>query len=120
MCNTFFIRGTIVISVGADKPTIYITPCAGFLTPDKPSKAIAYPTDFVNVTCAKLITLTDGDRFECDATKITAYLHTLVTLAAQQKTVEIRLDITAPEKSATDFKIIGFVFPVPHNHADRS
>lgn len=112
---SFYIRGTISICINGNNSKIYITPCAGFLTPDKPSRAIAYPYppplhSENKIVDAKLIKLLDEKRLECDASGIEAYLPTLVAVAAQQKPVEIYLEI---QDAVVPAKITGFVFPVP-------
>jgi len=122
MSNIFFIRGTIAISVEADKPTIYITPCAGFLTPDK-QWAIAFPVCTLDKDKgkgdAKLFKLSDDKKeikFECDPSIPDIYLAGLIGVSTHQKPVEVRLEIAEPAKqakSAKDFKITGFVIPAP-------
>lgn len=108
MSNTYFIRGTISVRIDRGKPTIWITPCAGFLTPDK-QKAIAFPDLSNTSTSAKLIKLSDGKTFECGARGIKSYLPALLAVAPQQKPIELRLEESTP----TEVKITGFVFPLP-------
>lgn len=132
MSNTYFIRGTISIRVEGGASMIGITPCAGFLTPDKPQKAIAFPVSHPKDKegDAKLIKLSDDKQFECDAQDVKEYLSALLSIAAQQKPVELHL--TAVESSANTEskavstshdkiavsneayrKITGFVFSAP-------
>jgi hypothetical protein len=104
MSETYFIRGTITIRAEGDEVKIGITPCAGFLTPDKPYQAIAFPVK--KTRYAKLIELQDEKKFECDAKVKVEYIPALLVIAAQQKPVELRLEVAALE-------IVGFVFPTP-------
>lgn len=125
MSNIFFIRGTIAIFLIDDKLTIYVTPCGGFLTPDK-QKAIAFPVcpsgkdkdkaELKDVDNAKLIKLMDDKKqikFACGAKIKVTYLAALIGVATQQKSVEVRLDISEKVESTEGIKIIGFVIPAP-------
>ena len=112
MSKTYFIRGTISVEVGGDKSTLWVTPCAGFLTPDK-KKAIAFPNSSNTSTTAKLIDLADGKTFECEAGEIAHHLPALISLAAQSKPIELSLNVPKPKES----KVAGFIFPVPSDHA---
>lgn len=111
MSNTYFIRGTISIQVDGNKTTTWITPCAGFLTPDK-HKAIAFPvsTSADAPVDAKLVKLSDDKQFEFEANAIKANIPALLVVAAQQKPIELRLD-------SSGLKVVGFVFPAPSGHA---
>lgn len=111
----YFIKGTIKISVGETAPKIklIISPCVGYFVPDvpkdKPAITIAFPNDCQdNATPepAKLFKLTENE-LGCDASKMRNYLPALITIAAQQKPVELHLDFTDQAHP----KIIGFVFP---------
>ena len=112
MCNTYFIRGTISVQVDREKltPTIWITPCTGFLAPDK-QKAIVYPVLLPEDKAgdAKLIKMSEDKQFEFEAKAIKDYIPSLLNFAAQQKSVELHLDL--------DLKIVGFIFPAPLGHA---
>lgn len=111
MSVSYFIRGTISVQVEGDKSKIWITPSAGFLTPDK-QKAIAFPVPSSEdeAVCAKLKKRgPDDEQFKFEADAIKAYIPSLLVVAAQQKPIELRLD--------PDLKIVGFVFPVPSDHA---
>lgn len=104
----YFVRGTIAVKVNGDKTAVLIVPCTGFVTSDKPKRAIAFP---VTGNDAKLIDLPDDKSFECDAQLIKEHIPALLTVAANQKAIEIRL--------AEDCKtIIGFIFPAPTDHAN--
>lgn len=115
MSVSYFIRGTISVQVDGDKSKIWITPSAGFLTPDK-QKAIAFPVLYSeDVTVdAKLINRFDDEQFkfefEAEAEPIKANIPSLIVVAAQQKPIELRLD-------SSGLKITGFVFPIPSDHA---
>jgi len=113
MSITYFIRGTISVQVEGHEPTIWITPCAGFLTPDK-QKVIAFPVpspedEAVDAKLKKR--QPDDEQFKFEADAIKAYIPSLLVVAAQQKPIELRLN--------PDLKIVGFVFPVPSDHAHR-
>lgn len=108
MCN-YYMRGTIKICVNEGKPNLKIkmSPYAGFLTPDEPSKkAIALPIKAKSHE-AKLLKLVENE-FVCKAKITKDYLPALTSIAAQQKLVELYLKISKNKSP----KIIGFVFPV--------
>ncbi len=134
MSITYFIRGTISVQVEGHKPTIWITPCAGFLTPDK-QKVIAFPVPSPEdeAVDAKLIKWSDDKQFkfkfkfetktktktktkadaDADADAIKANIPALLVIAAQQKPIELRLE----ESKSKGLKITSFVFPAPSDHA---
>ena len=119
MSDSYFMRGTITIRVDRKTPMIGITPCAGFLTPDKPHKAIAFPISSTRSFTAKLFELPDEKQLECSVVKeIERYFPALITVAAQQKTIELRFEFDE-EKADTGekCKITGFIFPAPLDHA---
>ena len=114
MSNSYFIRGTISVHVDGCKSKIWITPCAGFLTPDKQSMiAFPVPSSEDEAVDAKLIKWSDDKqfkfKFEAKAKAIKANIPSLLVVAAQQKPIELRLN--------SDLKIVGFVFPAPSDHA---
>jgi hypothetical protein len=105
----YFVKGTIAVKVDTEETKISITPCAGFVTPDK-KHVIAF-----SVTTggdAKLIELLGGS-FECDVAPIKNHISSLLTIAAQQKSTEIRIEITTNRKQ----KVTGFTFPAPTDYA---
>ena len=116
MTNTYFIRGTISVQVRRHKPKIWITPCVGFLTPDK-QKMIAFPVRFNGtIGNAKVIKWSKDKQFQFvfEAKAIKANIPSLLAVAAQQKPIELRLEeFTKTAK----IKITGFVFPAPSDHA---
>lgn len=121
MSNTYFIRGTISVQVEGHKPTIWITPCVGFLTPDK-QKVIAFPVPSPEdeEIDAILIKWSDDKQFKFEfeaktmtAAVIKANIPSLLAVATQQKSIELRLKKSNP----TGLKITGFVFPAPSDHA---
>ena len=105
MIKTYFLRGTIIIRVLENVLTIQIAPCAGFLTPDKPHNAIAFPVDPLQGKTgdAKLMKLLDDKHVELQVEALPDYIPSFLVVAAQQKPIEIRFD--------SDMKIVGFVFP---------
>ena len=116
MINTYFIRGTISVQVDESKSTIWFTPCAGFLTPDK-QRVIAFPvpSSKEDIVDAKLIKWSNDKqfKFKVEAAVIKDNISSLLTIAAQQKPIELRLDESKP----TGLKVTGFVFPAPSVHA---
>jgi hypothetical protein len=122
MSNIFFIRGTISVQVDGCKSKIWITPCTGFLTPDK-KNVIAFPVPSPEDEAveAKLIKWSDDKQFKfefeaknkAEADAIKANIPSLLAVAAQQKPIELRLEESPP----TGLKITGFVFPAPSDHA---
>lgn len=120
MSDTYFIRGTISVQVGGGTSMLLVTPCAGFLTPDK-KKAIAFPipSETSNppeaFTKAVLIGLKEGKTFPCKygAEGITLCLPALISLAAQSKPIELSLNVSKPE----EIKVAGFTYPAPSDHA---
>lgn len=120
MSNIFFIRGTISVQVEGHKPIIWITPCVGFLTPDK-QQVIAFPVPSSEdkAVDAKLIKCSDDRQFkfefgaQAETDAIKANIPSLLAVAAQQKPIELRLEESEP----TVLKITGFVFPAPSDHA---
>ena len=121
MSRTYFIRGTITMRVEIGVPLaiarVGVTPCVGFLTPDKEPKAIAFPiTETTDGTdhksTARLIDL-NGKSCEFDAELIKDSLPALLSIAGQNKLVEIRLSVEGTNTSAADFKVVGFVYPAP-------
>lgn len=118
MSNTYFIRGTVSIQVGGGKPKIWITPCAGFLTPDK-QKVIAFPIPSPEGKTkgkAKLIKSSNDKlfRFKAKAKVIQDNTPALLVVAAQQKPIELRLKKFT---KLAKIRITGFVFPAPSDHA---
>ena len=123
MSITYFVRGTISVQVDGNRSTISITPCPGFLTPDK-QYVIAFPVSFPKGKTkgktkgkkrnAKLIKSSKDQQFRFRAKAIRDHIPTLLDIAAQQKTIELHLKKFA--KPATT-KITGFVFPAPSDHA---
>jgi len=112
MSNIYLIRGTISVQVEGDKLTFQITPCAGFLTPDK-KKAIAFPSPSETSNIAALVELKDGKTFLCAADGVAPYMSAFVSLAAQSKPVELSLDLSKLD----EIKVIGFTFPGPTDYA---
>jgi len=112
MSVTYFIRGTISVQAEKNISTIWITPSAGFLTPDK-QKVIAFPvlTSEEKTVDAKLIKRSDDEqfKFKIEADAIKTNIPSLLVVAAQQKPIELHLD--------HDLKLVGFVFPAPSDHA---
>lgn len=109
----YFVRGTIAVKVNGDKTAVLIVPCTGFVTSDKPKRAIAFPVRVPKrkISNAKVIKLSDDGSFKCDAQSIKEHIPALLTVAASQKAIELRL--------ADDSKTItGFVFPAPTDHAN--
>ncbi len=123
MNDTYFIRGTISIQVDDNKSKIWITPCAGFLTPDK-QQVIAFPvpspkgkTKGKTKGKAKL-NESDNDkqfRFKAKTNAIRDNIPALLVVAAQQKPIELRLEVSNHSRLV----IIGFIFPAPSDHAHR-
>lgn len=114
MSATYFIRGTISVQVGCGKSVLWVTPCAGFLTPDK-KKVIAFPNQSETATTAELIKLSDGKKFACKAEKIMKYLPALISLASQSKAIELSLDLSNPDNT----NVVGFTYPAPSDHEHR-
>ncbi len=123
MSDKYFIRGTITVRVDGSKSYIRITPCVGFLTPDKSAKAIAFPLSPTEKNIARLIKLLDEKFFvckcECECCVRKNHLPALLDIAGQQKPVELHLikgeeiKSTEPTKAKEfNWKIVGFVFPV--------
>lgn len=124
MSITFFIRGTISVQVKGDKLKLWVTPCAGFLTPDK-KRAIAIPVPLPKGKTtgkkrkngnAKLVKSSKDGQFVFLAPAIRDHIPALLVIATQQKTIELRLKkFSKPAKT----KITSFVFPAPSDNADR-
>jgi hypothetical protein len=120
--STYFIRGTISIHVKGGRPKLWVTPCAGFLSPDR-ERAIAFPVPSPKGKTkgeakgnAKLIKASKDKQFRFRAKAIRDHIPALLIIAGQQKAIELRLKkFTKPTKT----KITGFVFPAPSDNADR-
>jgi hypothetical protein len=116
--NIFFIRGTISVQVNGDKPKLWVSPCTGFLTPDK-ERAIAFPVLSPKGETkgkkgnAKLIKSSKDKQFKFRAKAIRDHIPALLAIAAQQKPIELRFEESEP----TELNIIGFIFPAPSDHA---
>lgn len=124
MSKTYYIRGTITITVKVEggKSKVGITPCAGFLSPDKPQKAIAFPlpetkNDSDQIGTALLIGLNKRKVCKFDAEAIKDYMPALLSIAGQQKLVELHLTKikkkAKQKKNKKKCKIVGFVYPAP-------
>lgn len=101
--SKYFIRGTISAVCDEGKINeIRISPVIGFVTPEAKQRAIAFQTD--PLATGEKALLMDMEDKKClvfvDGTNIATHL---LTIAVQQKLVELRLD--------KDKKIVGFVFP---------
>ena len=126
MCDIYFIRGTITIRVEGDESSVTskvgVIPCEGFLTPDNPRKAIAFPvyvteSHLDHADTARLIVL-NGKTCEFDADIIKEFIPALLSIAGQQKPVELRISKKDNGNSAAKCKIVGFVYPAPYKHAN--
>jgi hypothetical protein len=105
MSNTYFIRGTISVQAEGARSRVLLTPCTGFLSPDK-KKAIAFPLQD-DSTVAMLTALSGDKNLDFDAAAIKGHMPGLLAIAAQQKAIELHF-----EENAGGWKVMGFVFPV--------
>jgi len=109
--NSYFIRGTINLVYNETAIKINLVPSAGFLTPFKPERAIAFPKSVFQtkrVGSAKLIPLSvDKPRsgFIIDVAK-NDYLGVLAHIAASQKIVELQI-----QSIESGWELTGFEFP---------
>ena len=108
--KAYYLRGTISVRVVRTKTTLRVTPAAGFLTPNKSPKAIAFldtktklSPDKMKVNCALVIDLDDEKSFELDAKAIKSHMPALLAIAGQQRLVEFHF--------GDDLKITGFFYP---------
>jgi len=111
--KTYFIRGTITIHYKAGQLTIGVTPCVGFISQGKSQNAIAYPSPETKLEQkdsddALVIGLNETKSREFDANAIKLYETALLTIAGQQKPVELHI-----EKDADNLMITGFSYPAP-------
>lgn len=133
MNQIYYIRGTITIKVDCvkgekSKATVGVVPCVGFLTPDKPQKAIAFPVteteteteaetetdtktknDSDQIGTALLIGLNERKACEFGAKAIKDCMPALLSIAGQQKPVELRLS----REGDGNLRIVGFVYSAP-------
>lgn len=105
----YFIRGTIKLTVINGEKKISVVPLSGFISPNKPRRAIAFPVSGKSLD-AKLIEMTGDEKSTVDMDmKISKeHLPVLVQIAATQKPVELHLEVDKGSK----LKVVGFVFPV--------
>ncbi|MDO8812194.1 MAG: hypothetical protein Q7J38_09235 [Gallionella sp.] len=106
---SYFIRGTIKLTVTNGEKKISVVPLSGFISPDKPRRAIAFPVPGEPLD-AKLIEMTGDEKstVDMDIESIKEHLSVLVQIAATQKPVELRVAVGEDKK----LKVVGFVFPV--------
>lgn len=112
MSNTYFTRGTISVHVEEGQSKVFLTPCAGYLSPDK-QYAIAFPISPPEgeAVDAKLIGTSVHKQFrlEFEVKAKKPDISFWLAIAAQQNPIELRLN--------PDRKIVGFVSPAPLGYA---
>ena len=118
MRKAYFIRGTISVQAEGGKSIIWISPCAGFLTPDR-QKLIAFPAPSSKGKTkgkAKLMESANDKQFKFKdkAKVIQNNIPALLVVATQQKPIELRLKKFTKRAK---IRITGFVFPAPLDHA---
>lgn len=106
---TYFIRGTIKLTVTSGEKKISVVPLSGFMSQDKPKRAIAFPVASEPLD-AKLIEMTCDEKSTVDMDMKIAnkYFPVLAQIAATQKPVELRLKKKGEKKT---LKVVGFAFP---------
>ena len=117
MKSRYFVRGAFSVRIRGKKLEIWITPSAGFLTPDK-QNMIAFPVPSPKgktVGKAKLIGLANSSQLKLKARRqVRDHLAGLLAVATQQTPIELRLkEITKRRRN----RITGFVLPAPSDHA---
>lgn len=107
---TYFIRGTIRLTVTSGEKKISVVPLSGFMSPDKPKRAIVFPESSKS-SKAKLVKIAADEKstVDMDMKSIKKHLSVLVQIAAIQKPVELRLKKKSNKKKI--MKIVGFAFP---------